>query len=59
MIGATGTVCGNRNRSRLDPALSGRGFDRRQKAKAEAAANDAAGGGDGPDMFEASGVAAE
>jgi len=34
-------------------------FDRRMKAKAEAAANDGAGGGDGPDMFEAAGVAAE
>ena len=33
-------------------------FDRRQKAKADAA-NDAPAGGDGPDMFEASGVAAE
>jgi ribonucleoside-diphosphate reductase beta chain len=33
-------------------------FDRRQKAKAEAA-NDAPVAGDGPDMFEASGVAAE
>jgi hypothetical protein len=29
------------------------------KAKAEAAANDGAGGGDGPDMVEAAGVAAE
>ncbi|MFL6795330.1 MAG: ribonucleotide-diphosphate reductase subunit beta, partial [Sphingomicrobium sp.] len=34
-------------------------FDRRQKAKADAAANDGAGAGDGPDMFEAAGVAAE
>ena len=35
-------------------------FDRRQKAKADAAANDGARrGGDGPDMFEAAGVAAE
>jgi ribonucleoside-diphosphate reductase beta chain len=35
-------------------------FDRRMKAKADAAANDGAGAaGDGPDMFEASGVAAE
>jgi ribonucleoside-diphosphate reductase beta chain len=38
-------------------------FDRRQKAKSDAAANDAAAGsdagGEGPDMFEASGVAAE
>jgi ribonucleoside-diphosphate reductase beta chain len=38
-------------------------FDRRQKAKAEGADNDGAGtageGGDGPDMFEVSGVAAE
>jgi ribonucleoside-diphosphate reductase beta chain len=36
-------------------------FDRRQKARGEAAANDGAGaaGGDGPDMFEAAGVAAE
>jgi ribonucleoside-diphosphate reductase beta chain len=34
-------------------------FDRRQKAKGEAAANDASAGGEGPDMFEASGVAAE
>jgi hypothetical protein len=32
--------------------------DRRQKAKADAA-NDASEGGEGPDMFEASGVAAE
>jgi hypothetical protein len=29
------------------------------KAKAEAAANDGAGAGEGPDMFEAAGVAAE
>src|SRR5579864_309009 len=34
-------------------------FDRRMKAKAEAAANDGPGGSDGPDMFEAAGVAAE
>ena len=36
-------------------------FDRRQKAKGEAAANDGAAGsgGEGPDMFEAAGVAAE
>jgi ribonucleoside-diphosphate reductase beta chain len=34
-------------------------FDRRMKAKADAAANDAASSGDGPDMFEATGVAAE
>jgi ribonucleoside-diphosphate reductase beta chain len=34
-------------------------FDRRMKAKAEAAANDAEGSSDGPDMFEAAGVAAE
>src|SRR5215218_6238432 len=34
-------------------------FDRRQKAKADAAANDGAGSAEGPDMFEASGVAAE
>jgi ribonucleoside-diphosphate reductase beta chain len=34
-------------------------FDRRVKAKSEAAANDGATGGDGPDMFEAAGVAAE
>jgi ribonucleoside-diphosphate reductase beta chain len=34
-------------------------FDRRMKAKAEAAANDSASGGEGPDMFEAAGVAAE
>jgi hypothetical protein len=33
-------------------------FDRRVKAKASAA-NDGAGAGDGPDMFEAAGVAAE
>jgi ribonucleoside-diphosphate reductase beta chain len=37
--------------------------DRRMKAKGEAAANDAAAGsdagGEGPDMFEAAGVAAE
>jgi hypothetical protein len=33
-------------------------FDRRQKAKAEAAANDGS-APEGPDMFEASGVAAE
>ena len=56
---ATGTAYGSRDRSRLGPASSGRGFDRRQKAKADAAANDGAGGGDGPDMFEAAGVAAE
>jgi NO-binding membrane sensor protein with MHYT domain len=34
-------------------------FDRRQKAKSDAAANDGAAGGEGPDMFEAAGVAAE
>src|SRR5689334_25420836 len=34
-------------------------FDRRMKAKADAAANDGSGGGDGPDMLEAAGVAAE
>jgi ribonucleoside-diphosphate reductase beta chain len=34
-------------------------FDRRMKAKADAAANDGAAGGEGPDMFEAAGVAAE
>jgi ribonucleoside-diphosphate reductase beta chain len=35
-------------------------FDRRMKAKADAAANDGvAASGDGPDMFEAAGVAAE
>jgi len=35
-------------------------FDRRMKAKSDAAANDAAAGnGEGPDMFEAAGVAAE
>jgi ribonucleoside-diphosphate reductase beta chain len=36
-------------------------FDRRMKAKADAAANDGAGAaaGEGPDMFEAAGVAAE
>jgi ribonucleoside-diphosphate reductase beta chain len=34
-------------------------FDRRMRAKAEGAANDGAGAGDGPDMFEAAGVAAE
>jgi len=37
-------------------------FDRRMKAKAEAAANDAGEGGEGdkgPDMFAAAGVAAE
>ena len=37
-------------------------FDRRMKAKADAVANDGApssSGGEGPDMFEASGVAAE
>jgi ribonucleoside-diphosphate reductase beta chain len=36
-------------------------FDRRMKAKGEAAANDgaSAAGGEGPDMFEAAGVAAE
>ena len=36
-------------------------FDRRMKAKADAAANDgaAAAAGEGPDMFEAAGVAAE
>jgi ribonucleoside-diphosphate reductase beta chain len=34
-------------------------FDRRMKAKSDAAANDGAGAGDGPDMFEAAGVAAE
>ena len=59
MIGTTGTVCGNRDRSRHQTALSGRGFDRRQKAKA---ANDTpAEGGDGEegDMFSQAGVAAE
>ena len=34
-------------------------FDRRRKAKADAAANDGASASDGPDMFEAAGVAAE
>jgi ribonucleoside-diphosphate reductase beta chain len=34
-------------------------FDRRMKGMADAAANDGAGAGDGPDMFEAAGVAAE
>jgi ribonucleoside-diphosphate reductase beta chain len=38
-------------------------FDRRQKARLDAAANDAAAGSDagdeGPDMFSAAGVAAE
>jgi ribonucleoside-diphosphate reductase beta chain len=35
-------------------------FDRRMKAKADAAANDGvAASGEGPDMFEAAGVAAE
>ena len=58
MMAETGTVYGSRDRSRLDPALSGRGFDRRQKAKAEAAANDASDAGE-PDMFAAAGVAAE
>ena len=58
-------MCGSRDRSRLDPALSGRGFDRRQKAKAKGeAANDpaqsveASAQPDG-DMFSAAGVAAE
>jgi ribonucleoside-diphosphate reductase beta chain len=35
-------------------------FDRRMRAKADAAANDgASAAGEGPDMFEAAGVAAE
>jgi ribonucleoside-diphosphate reductase beta chain len=35
-------------------------FDRRMKAKGDAAANDgASAAGEGPDMFEAAGVAAE
>ena len=34
-------------------------FDRRQKAKTDAAANDGPAKPDGPDMFEAAGVAAE
>jgi hypothetical protein len=59
MIAATGTACGTRDRSRLDPALCGRGFDRRQKAKGEAANDAPAGEGDGDDMFKHAGVAAE
>jgi hypothetical protein len=55
MIGATGTVCGNRDRSRHQTALSGRGFDRRQKAN-DAPASE---GGEDPYMFSAAGVAAE
>jgi hypothetical protein len=50
---------GNRDRSRHQTALSGRGFDRRQKAKA---ANDALAEGEGGeegDMFSQAGVAAE
>ena len=59
MTARIGAMYGNRDRSRHQTALSGRGFDRRQKAKA---ANDApAEGGDGEegDMFSQAGVAAE
>ena len=67
MTAAIGTWCGSRERSRLDPALSDRGFDRGQKARAAAANDEAAdaadasadGGDDAPDMFSAAGVAAE
>lgn len=54
---ALGAMCGSRNRSRHETALSGRGFDRRQKAKASN--DEAAGEGDGEDMFSRAGVAAE
>jgi hypothetical protein len=57
MTQAIGAMYGSRDRSRHLAALIGRGFDRRQKAKA---ANDApAGEGDGEDMFSRAGVAAE
>ena len=65
MIDQTSSGCGSRDRSRHLAALSDRGFDRRQKAKASAA-NDAADsasgegeGGDEGDMFSRAGVAAE
>lgn len=58
MIPPSGTRWGNRDSSRHKTALSCRGFDRRQKAKAEAA-NDGEGEGGDPDMFSAAGVAAE
>jgi hypothetical protein len=65
MIPHSGTMCGSRNRSRHLAALSDRGFDRRQKAKASAAndgdtASDASAQEDGEgDMFSRAGVAAE
>jgi len=60
MTRGTGTMYGNRESSRHKTALSFRGFDRRQKAKAEAANDGESGeGGDGPDMFSHAGVAAE
>lgn len=73
MIGGIGTMCvdarlqpsqtasaAEHDRSRQPTALSDRAFDRRQKAKSDAA-NDApeSGGGDGEDMFARAGVAAE
>ena len=59
MTSEIGAMYGNRERSRHQTALSGRGFDPRQKAKA---ANDApAEGGDSEegDMFSQAGVAVE
>ena len=62
MIGAIGTMYGSRDRSRNKTALSDRGFDRRQKAKSDAA-NDGVGAEaaaqDEGDMFTRAGVAAE
>ena len=58
-MSGTGAMCVDA-RLQSPKATSAAEHDRRMKAKAEAAANDgAASGGDGPDMFEASGVAAE
>lgn len=58
----TGTMCGDRGRSRHQTASSGRGFDRRQKAKGEAA-NDGlsaeASAQEEDDMFNNARVAAE
>lgn len=50
---------GNRESSRHKTALSFGGFDRRQKAKAEAANDEAELKDDGGDMFTHAGVAAE
>lgn len=59
MTAGTGTMWGSRGRSRHQTALSGRGFDRRQKAKGEAANDGEGESGDEGDMFTHAGVAAE